>query len=67
MLLWDLYIQGDLMVTRACEIVDRNFTKSEWQEYMGKRPYSKVCPKLPGPDDADWPFKTGQQSHPPFG
>jgi WD40 repeat protein len=55
-ILWDADVEA--WKRRACEIVNRNFTTSEWREYMGERRYRKVCPRHPGPDDPDWPFKT---------
>lgn len=57
-ILWDVNVDAKSMLARACEMVNRNFTKSEWVEYMGGRPYRKVCPAHPGPDDPDWPFRT---------
>ena len=30
-----------------CRIAGRNFTKEEWQDYMGNRPYEQTCPQYP--------------------
>jgi WD40 repeat protein/KaiC/GvpD/RAD55 family RecA-like ATPase len=48
-ILWDITTGAESMMARACRMVNRNFTESEWAQYMGKRPYRKVCPTLPGP------------------
>jgi WD40 repeat protein len=54
--LWDINIDMESWKKRICEVVNRNFSKEEWREYMGARSYWKVCPKLPGPDEPDWPL-----------
>src|SRR5207248_2851387 len=28
----------------ACSVAGRNFTRSEWREFLGSRPYRPVCP-----------------------
>jgi len=35
---------------RACQIANRNLTKAEWGQYMGKEPYQLTCPNDPAPD-----------------
>src|SRR5262249_31458258 len=55
-ILWDANMDVELWKKRICEVVNRNFSKSEWREYTGGRSYRKICPKLPGPDDPDWPL-----------
>lgn len=32
--------------TRACGIANRNLTRTEWDTYLGNRPYQKTCPHL---------------------
>ena len=44
-ILWDVDIESWLK--RACQIAGRNFTKAEWQKYLGDRPYEKTCPQYP--------------------
>ena len=56
-ILWDANMDVESWKGQICEIVNRNFSKDEWRTYMGERSYWKVCRKLPGPDDPDWPFK----------
>jgi WD40 repeat protein len=56
-MVWDVGMDVKAWETRACTIVNRNFTRSEWRYYMGERPYHKVCPQHPGPDDPDWLLK----------
>ena len=55
-ILWDTNMDVENWKKQICEVVNRNFSKDEWREYMGGRLYRKVCPKLPGPDDPDWPL-----------
>ena len=52
-ILWDTNMDVESWKNHICEIVNRNFSQAEWEEQMGKRPYRKVCAKLPGPSDAD--------------
>ena len=33
--------------TAACSIANRNFTLSEWQQFVGNAPYQKVCTNFP--------------------
>lgn len=41
---WDpTVILWDMM-----NVVNHDFTKSEWREFMGDPPNRRVCPKLPG-------------------
>jgi WD40 repeat protein len=35
------------LIEMACGRVERNLTQSEWQVYMGNRPYHQTCPNLP--------------------
>ena len=32
---------------RACRMANRNLTEEEWEQFMGDRPYNKICPNLP--------------------
>ena len=43
--------------SRACDVVNRNFTLTEWRRYMADRPYRKICPNARGPGDPGWPFE----------
>jgi WD40 repeat protein/class 3 adenylate cyclase/energy-coupling factor transporter ATP-binding protein EcfA2 len=31
----------------ACTVAGRNFTREEWQRFVGRRSYSRVCPQFP--------------------
>ncbi len=44
-ILWD--VNKESWLKRACQIAGRNFTKAEWQKYLGDRPYEKTCPQYP--------------------
>jgi WD40 repeat protein/class 3 adenylate cyclase len=33
---------------QACRVAGRNFTREEWQRFVGGRSYSRVCPQFPG-------------------
>jgi WD40 repeat protein len=37
----------ELLRIKACRIVNRNFTRQEWQQYLGDLPYHRTCPSLP--------------------
>ncbi len=41
-LIWD--VDEKSWKERLCRIAGRNFTPSEWQEYLGDRPYEQTCP-----------------------
>lgn len=41
---WDVDFED--WISRACHIANRNLTPSEWNTYLGKRPYRKTCPDL---------------------
>jgi WD40 repeat protein len=47
---WNFNI--DSWQSLACQMANRNLTHSEWKQFMGSTPYSKICPGLPGPSDA---------------
>jgi WD domain, G-beta repeat len=51
-MLWD--VSFDSWQARACQIANRNLTCEEWERYLerdlGKAPYGKLCPNLPGPE-----------------
>lgn len=47
---------GNSSKSRVCEIVNRNFTLTEWRRYMGERRYRKVCPNAAGAGEPAWPF-----------
>jgi WD40 repeat protein len=44
-MLWD--VTPDSWTTTACNLVRRNFTQTEWQQYFANEPYRKICPKWP--------------------
>ena len=35
------------LVARACEVLGRNASHSEWQDLTGGRPFRKTCPDAP--------------------
>jgi WD40 repeat protein len=35
---------------RVCELVGRNLTLAEWQQFIGDAPYEQTCPDLPPGD-----------------
>lgn len=43
--LWDIDIESWKM--RACKMVNRNLTQSEWEQYLPGQPYRKTCEGLP--------------------
>ena len=55
--LWDIATRpsprssSDTWKARACRIANRNFTRVEWQQYMGDEPYRATCPEFPVPKD----------------
>ena len=53
-ILWDATMDVNELKSQACTIVNRNLTPSEWRTYLGDRNYERVCPDLPGPDEAGW-------------
>ena len=44
-LIWD--VDEESWKERLCRIAGRNFTREEWQHYLGNRPYEKTCPQYP--------------------
>jgi WD40 repeat protein len=38
------------LIELACQIVGRNLTQEEWQQFLGDQPYHKTCPDLPIPE-----------------
>jgi WD40 repeat protein/serine/threonine protein kinase len=46
--LWNINIKG-VWLAQACSIANRNFTMSEWRQFMGGDviSYQKVCPEAP--------------------
>ncbi len=44
-ILWD--VDPVSWQARACQIVGRNLTRTEWQQYMGDEPYRKTCEQWP--------------------
>jgi WD40 repeat protein len=46
-MVWDVGMDVKALETRACTIVNRNFTHNEWYNYMGDEPYRATCPGLP--------------------
>ena len=40
---------------KACSIVNRNFSLTEWQRFIGDAlPYEETCPDLPAPGQEGW-------------
>jgi WD40 repeat protein len=39
------------LIDSACMHLSRNFSRSEWREYLGDEPYRPTCPNLPVADD----------------
>ncbi|RMD63301.1 hypothetical protein D6833_05815, partial [Candidatus Parcubacteria bacterium] len=46
--------QTDDLTSEACARLRRNLTLSEWEQYMGHRPYTQTCPGLPIPAASFW-------------
>ena len=44
-ILWDLSFES--WQARACNIVARNLTQEEWEQYLGTEQYRETCPNLP--------------------
>jgi WD40 repeat protein len=43
--LWDVSFES--WQARACRTANRNFTRAEWEQYVGDiEPYRAICPKL---------------------
>ncbi len=42
-LLWE--VDPEDWLTKACKISGRNFSRAEWQKYLGDIPYQKTCPQ----------------------
>jgi WD40 repeat protein len=34
------------LIGLACQIIGRNLTQEEWQQFLGDQPYHKTCPNL---------------------
>ncbi len=47
---WTFPANPDDWAARACAIAGRNFSRDEWSELMGDRPYRVTCPDLPEPE-----------------
>jgi WD40 repeat protein len=43
--------------SRVCDVVNRNFTTTEWRRYMADRPYRKICSDASGPGEPWWPLE----------
>src|SRR5262249_1801037 len=44
--LWD--VDPDSWAVRLCRIANRNLSRTEWQQYIGRDvPYRRTCPELP--------------------
>ncbi len=43
--LWDINIQS--WINRSCQIVGRNFTRAEWDQYFSGENYRATCPQWP--------------------
>lgn len=46
-LVWD--VDPEALQKRGCAAAGRNFTCEEWREFMGDKPYQKVCEDWPEP------------------
>ena len=58
--LWDA--DPESWAKKACSIVNRNFSRTEWQRFIGDAlPYQKTCPDLPVPGEEGWvePYSGG--------
>jgi WD40 repeat protein len=44
-ILWDIDVES--WEARACNIVRRNLTQAEWEQYLGHEPYHKTCEQWP--------------------
>ncbi len=44
---WTFPSSPDDWAARACAIAGRNFSRDEWSELMGDRPYRTTCPSMP--------------------
>jgi tetratricopeptide (TPR) repeat protein len=44
-LLWDVSLAS--WHAQACRLANRNYTRAEWQHYLGAEPYQQTCPALP--------------------
>jgi len=53
--LWDMSIGTDTQswINKACDIVNRNMTLAEWQEFFPDKPYYPTCPYLPLPEGVE--------------
>ena len=40
-------LDDQLWAERACRIVNRNLDEAEWADYMGDRPFRRICADLP--------------------
>ena len=49
-IIWDLNPQS--LFDKACNIIGRNLTLSEWKIYFGDEPYQITCPQWPVDEDA---------------
>ena len=47
---WRIPSNPEAWAARACEVAGRNFSRDEWSELMGDRPYRVTCPGLPSSD-----------------
>jgi WD40 repeat protein/cytochrome c-type biogenesis protein CcmH/NrfG len=54
---WDFDISS--WQARACNIVNRNLTHEEWQQFMGDEPYRKTCSDLPVPGEEEVWYNKG--------
>ena len=48
-LLWNVepWSREQALLDRACELVGRNLTRSEWRLFLPGKPYSRTCPQWP--------------------
>ncbi|MFK7847434.1 MAG: hypothetical protein AB8G77_19240 [Rhodothermales bacterium] len=44
-------VDTQVLVKRACEMIARNFTQAEWDQYFPGEDYKPVCPGRPIPAD----------------
>jgi hypothetical protein len=44
---WSFPLSRSEWAQQACRIAGRNLTPTEWSQFVGDRPFVKVCPQYP--------------------
>ena len=44
---WIFPLSEGTWANQACRVASRNLTRTEWSQFIGDRPYAKVCPQYP--------------------